>query len=123
LVTPLRWLRDRLARAAGQVRAGVRAVVRSARSLLSRAAGRLGGQIRSRARLIRSLFRATIGADRGFAFWWLVVTAALALAVGLLVALLLTPVLGLLAALIVGIWMLLRGGRSAQARQTATAVS
>ena len=71
--------------------------------------------------MIKSLVLAKAGADRGFAFWWLVVTVALSLTVGLLVAVLLSPVIGLLAALLVGIWMLLRGGRSAQSRQTARA--
>jgi hypothetical protein len=71
--------------------------------------------------LVKALFRAAIGEDRGFAFWWLVVTAGLALAIGLLVAVLLSPVIGILAALIVGIWMLIRGGRSSESRQTAKA--
>jgi hypothetical protein len=114
---PLRWLRDGLSRAADRVRASARSV----RSLLSRAAGWLSDQVGSRARLIKTLFRAAIGEDRGFGFWWLVVTVAIALAIGLLVAVLLSPVIGLLAALIVGIWMLVRGGRSSESRQTAKA--
>lgn len=97
--TPLRWLRRTLSSAAGWVRA----------------------QIRSRARLIKSLAAATTGKDRGFGFWWLVVTAATALTVGLLVAVLLSPVIGILAALIVGIWMLARGRRSPQSRQAVSA--
>jgi uncharacterized membrane protein len=64
---------------------------------------------------------ATIGKDRGFAFWWLVVTAAIALAIGLLVAALVSPVIGILAALGVGIWMLIRRNRSSQSRKTAQA--
>jgi uncharacterized membrane protein len=71
--------------------------------------------------LVKALFRAVAGEDRGFGFWWLVVTAGLALAVGLLVAVLLSPVIGILAALIVGIWMLVRGGRSSESRQMAKA--
>ncbi len=55
---------------------------------------------------------ATIGKDRGFGFWWLVVTLGIAFAIGLLLVILLLPVIGLLSALIVGIWMLLRSGSS-----------
>jgi hypothetical protein len=91
------------------------------RSLLSRAVGWLRDKIRSPVRLIKSLFMATIGKDRRFGFWWLVVTAAIALTIGLLVAVLLSPVIGILAALIVGIWMLVRRNRSSQSRKTANA--
>ena len=55
---------------------------------------------------------ATVGRDRGFGFWWLVVTLALAAAIGLILAIVLSPVLGLVAALVVAIWMLVKGGRS-----------
>jgi hypothetical protein len=99
LFTPLRWLRGKLSSAVGWVRA----------------------QIRSPARLIKSLVTATIGKDRGFGFWWLVVTAAIALTVGLLMAVLLSPVIGILAALIVGIWMLVSRSRSPQSRKTVSA--
>lgn len=98
LFMPLRWLRRKLSSAVGWVRA----------------------QIRSPARLVKSVM-ATIGKDRGFGFWWLVVTAAIALTVGLLVAVLLSPVIGILAALIVGIWMLVRGRRSSQSREAVSA--
>ena len=47
---------------------------------------------------------------RGFGFWWLVVTVVLAAVVGLLVAALLTPVMGILACLAVAIWLLIRKG-------------
>jgi hypothetical protein len=96
LFMPLRWLRGKLSSAAGWVRA----------------------KISSPARLIKSLFMATIGKDRGFGFWWLVVTVAIALTIGLLVAVLVSPVIGILAALIVGIWMLVRRSRSSQSRKT-----
>ena len=99
LFMPLRWLRGKLSSAVGWVRA----------------------QIKSPARLIKSLFMATIGKDRGFGFWWLVVTVAIALTVGLLVAVLLSPVIGILAALIVGIWMLVRRSRSSQSRKAVSA--
>ena len=96
---PLRWLRGKLSGAVGWVRA----------------------QIKSAARLIKSLFVATIGKDRGFGFWWLVVTVAISLTIGLLVAVLLSPVIGILAALIVGIWMLVSRSRSPQSRKTVSA--
>lgn len=118
---PLRWLRAKLSKAIGRVRARARASARSMRSLLSRAVGWLRDKIRSPVRLIKSLFMATIGKDRRFGFWWLVVTAAIALTIGLLVAVLLSPVIGILAALIVGIWMLVRRNRSSQSRKTANA--
>jgi len=117
LLKPLRWLRAGFSRAVSRVRT----VARSIRSSLSRAVGWLTEEIKSQARLITTLFLAGSGEDRGFRFWWLVVTVAIALAIGLLVAALLSPVIGLLAVLIVGIWMLIRGGRSAESRQRAKA--
>ena len=48
----------------------------------------------------------------GFGFWWLVGTLAIALAVGLIVAALVTPVAGIVALLVVGIWALVRRARS-----------
>ena len=90
-------------------------------ALLPRAVGWLRGKLGSPVRLIKSVFMATIGKDRGFGFWWLVVTAALALAIGWLVAALLSPVIGILAALGVGIWMLIRRNRSSQSREAAQA--
>ena len=47
-----------------------------------------------------------------FGFWWFVATLALAVAIGLILAVVLSPVLGLLAAIGVGIWMLVRRSRS-----------
>ena len=117
----LRWLRGKLSSAVGWVRAQIRSSARLIRSLLSRAVGWARAQIRSPVRLIKSLFMATIGKDRGFGFWWLVVTVAIALTVGLLVAVLLSPAIGLLAALIVGIWMLVRRRRSPQSRKAFSA--
>jgi len=72
-------------------------------------------------RLVKSLVKAIIGEDRGFGFWWLVATAAIGLAIGLLVAALLSPVIGIVAALVVGIWMLARRSRSSRSGQAAQA--
>jgi hypothetical protein len=118
----LRWLRTKFSKAVGQVRARARDSARSViRFLVPRAVGWLRGKIKSPVRLVKSVFMATIGKDRGFGFWWLMVTAAIALTIGLLVAALLSPVIGILAALVVGIWMLVRRNRSSQSRKTARA--
>ena len=109
--------RIKLSKAAARVLGRAMDVLRSAISLLPRAVHWLGGQIRPPVRLIKSLFMATIAKDRGFGFWWLVAMAAIALAIGLLVTVLLSPVLGIIAALVVGIWMLARRSRSSQSRK------
>jgi hypothetical protein len=119
---PLRWLRTKLSRAVGQVRARVKDSAGSViRSLLPRAVGWVRRKTGSPVRLIKSVFMATIGKDRGFAFWWLVVTTAIAVTIGLLVAALLSPVIGILAALVVGIWMLIRRSRSSRSRRAGQA--
>jgi hypothetical protein len=51
-------------------------------------------------------------AERGFGFWWLVATIGVAVALGLVVALLLSPVAGLIALLVVAIWALVRRCRT-----------
>jgi hypothetical protein len=117
---PLRWLRGKLSSAVGWVRAQIDRGPERSRSFmplrwlrgkLSSAAGWVRAEI-------KSLVMATIGKDRGFGFWWLVVTVAIALTIGLLVAVLVSPVIGILAALIVGIWMLVRRSRSSQSNKT-----
>ncbi len=90
---PFRWIR----KAASQAAAPVVALTRPLRALA-----------KSPFRLAKTIFMATIGKDRGFGFWWLVATLALAVAIGLILAVVLSPVLGLLAAIIVGIWMLVK---------------
>jgi hypothetical protein len=108
-------------RAVRQVLSPRRGPLRSARSLLTRAIAWLRRRIGRPVRLAKSLFMATIGKDRGFGFWWLVMMAAIAFAIGLLVTILLSPVIGIIAALIVGIWMLVRRSRSSQSRKPALA--
>ena len=56
--------------------------------------------------------------DRGFGYWWLVVTLLLAGAVGLLVAVLLVPVTAIVACLAVAIWLLFRKGTGNSRRQS-----
>jgi hypothetical protein len=119
---PWRWLVTKLSQGLGQVRARAADPARSViRSVLARAVGWLRGKIRSPLHLIKSVFMATIGKDRGFTFWWLLLTAAISLIIGLLVAALVSPVIGILAALAVGIWMLIKRNRSSQSRQAAQA--
>jgi hypothetical protein len=77
--------------------------------------------INSPVRLAKTIFMATIGRDRGFGFWWLVATIAMALVIGLLLAVLLSPVIGILAAIGVGIWMLVRRSRSSDSDEDASA--
>ena len=87
LNAPLRWLRQMFARGSRWLRRRLRFAPSS----------------------IRDAFRGwTHG--RGFGFWWLVVTLLLAGVVGLLVAALLTPVMGILACLAVAVWFLIRKG-------------
>lgn len=124
----VRWLAAKLSKVVGRVRARVTAWTRSVRALPSRAVHWVRAGVGSPGRLAKHLFRfakslfmATIGKDRGFGFWWLAVTVAIALAVGLLVAALLSPVIGIIAALVVGIWMLIRRSRSSQSPKTAEA--
>jgi len=128
----LSWLGAKVSKAVGRVRAMATAATRSVRSLVSRAVDSVRAEVsspvrvaRSAFRLAKSVFMAAIGKDRGFGFgfgfWWLVVMAAIALAIGLLVAVLLSPVIGILAALAVGIWMLIRRNRSSHSRNTAMA--
>jgi membrane protein implicated in regulation of membrane protease activity len=57
--------------------------------------------------------------ERGFGFWWLVATLGIAVALGMVVALLLTPIAGLIALLVVAIWALVRRRQHRTARATA----
>jgi Flp pilus assembly protein TadB len=64
--------------------------------------------------------------ERGFGFWWLVATLGVAVAIGMVVALLLTPVAGLIALLIVAIWALVsrhRHKRDQRAREQSAPAS
>lgn len=63
-------------------------------------------------RWLAELFISGMKGDRGFGFWWVVVTLGVALAVGALVALLILPVAALIALIAVGIWMLVRRART-----------
>jgi hypothetical protein len=49
--------------------------------------------------------------QRGFLFWWLVITLVLALAIGLLLSIALAPITGIVALVGVGVWTLIEQGR------------
>jgi hypothetical protein len=49
--------------------------------------------------------------QRGFLFWWLVVTLIVTLVIALLISIVLAPVTGLVALGAVGVWMLIRNDR------------
>jgi cobalamin synthase len=87
LLAPLRWLGRRLS------------------GLMRSVARHLPAPLRWLARLLAP------GKKRGFGFWWLLATLAVAVALGLVVALLLSPVAGLIALLVVAIWALVRRRR------------
>jgi hypothetical protein len=107
LLASLRWLRRKLSRLARWVAQRLRAPLRPvARLLMLRwVAKHVPAPLRWLGRLLAP------GNERGFGFWWLVATLAVALALGMVVALLLTPVAGLIALLIVAIWALVRRRR------------
>jgi hypothetical protein len=106
LLAPLRWLGRKLSGlvrwAARRLRAPLRPIARLL--TLRWVAELLPAPLRWLGRLIA-------GRERGFGFWWLVVTLGVAVALGLVVALLLTPVAGLIALLLVAIWALVRRRR------------
>jgi Flp pilus assembly protein TadB len=96
LLAPLRWLGRRLS------------------SLVRSVARHLPAPLRWLARLLAP------GKKRGFGFWWLLATLAVAVALGLVVALLLSPVAGLIALLVVAIWALVRRRRKRDDRDGRT---
>lgn len=89
------------------------------RERLAAGARWLGERAAALLRKLRSPFAALLGAvagDRkqGFRARWLMVTLVVALALGLVLAALLSPVVGLLAFIGVGIWALVRRTRGRQ---------
>lgn len=50
--------------------------------------------------------------ERGFGYWWLVATLAIAGAIGIVVALLVLPVAALIALIVVAVWALVRRSRA-----------
>jgi apolipoprotein N-acyltransferase len=91
LLAPLRWLNRKLS------------------GLVRRVARHVPAPVRWLGRLFAP------GRERGFGFWWLVATLGVAVALGMVVALLLTPAAGLIALLVVAIWALVRRRRHKRA--------
>ncbi len=56
--------------------------------------------------------------QRGFLFWWLVVTLVATLAIALLLSIVLAPVTAIVALVGVGVWMLTRERRQPVAQRT-----
>lgn len=117
LLAPLGWLGRKLSGLVRWVAKALRAPLRRpiARLLVLRSvARRLMTPLRWLGRLLAP------GRERGFGFWWLLATVALALALGMVVALLLSPVAGLIAVLVVAIWALVRRRRKRHDRESRT---
>jgi hypothetical protein len=97
LLVPLRWLGHKLSGLVRSVARRLWAPLRPARHLVTP---------------LRWLGRLLVpGRERGFGFWWLVATLAIAVVLGMVVAVLLSPVAGLIALLVVAIWALVRWRR------------
>lgn len=104
LLAPLRWLGRKLWGLVRWVAEPLRAPLRPVARLLM-----LGPVVRRLATPLKWLGRLLVPErERGFGFWWLVATIAIAVALGLVVAVLLSPVAGLIALLVVAIWALVR---------------
>jgi hypothetical protein len=117
LLAPLRWLARKLS---GLVRWVVKRLgppLRPiARLLMLRwVAEQLPAPLRWLGRLIAP------GGEHGFGYWWLMATLAVAVALGLVVALLLAPVAGLIGLLVVAIWLLVRRRRRKRDDRTSPA--
>ncbi|MCW3065361.1 MAG: hypothetical protein JWN32_2533 [Solirubrobacterales bacterium] len=107
LLAPLRWLGRKLSGlvrwVAKRLRAPLRPIVRWL--MLRWVAKHLPAPLR----WVGDLFAPD--RERGFGFWWLVATLGVAVALGMVVALLLTPVAGLIALVVVAICALVRRRR------------
>jgi hypothetical protein len=117
LLAPLRWLGRKLSGLARWVVKRLGSPLRPiARLLMLRwVAEHLPAPLRWLARLVAP------DREHGFGFWWLVATLGVAIALGILVALLLTPVAGLIALLVVAIWLLVRRRRRKRDDRTSPA--
>ena len=107
LWAPVRWLSRKLSGLARWAAARLRAPLRPVARVLALhwATTHAPAPMRWVARLFLP------GRERGFGFWWLIGTLAVAAVLGVTVALLLTPLAGLIALLVVAIWSLARWRR------------
>jgi hypothetical protein len=107
LLAPLRWLGRKLSGLVRWVAKRLSAPLRPiARLLMLRW---MAQHLPAPLRWLGGLFAP--GRERGFGFWWLVATLAVAVAIGMVVAVLVAPVAGLIALLVVAIWALVRRRR------------
>lgn len=104
-----RWLRMSLRRLQRKLKRAL-ATPQARRILTTLLARRLPGPLRV---LVEGLGDPD---QRGFLFWWLVVTLIVTLAIALLLSIVLAPVTGIVALGGVGVWMLIRKGRQPAAR-------
>jgi len=112
LLAPLRWLGRKLS---GLLRWAAKRLAAPLRRLMPRWVPKhVPAPLRWLGRLLAP------GRERGFGFWWLVATLVIAVALGMVVALLLTPVAGLIALLVVAIWALVRRRRSKRERRSSS---
>lgn len=101
---PLRWLGRKLSGLVSWVAERLRAPLRQVAQLLI--VRWITEHVPAPLRWLGRLFAP--GREHGFGFWWLVATLGAAVALGLVVAFLLTPVAGLIALLVVAVWALVR---------------
>jgi hypothetical protein len=114
--SPLGWLARKLSGLLRWVAQQLRAPLRPISRLLV-----LPPVVRHLVTPLRWLGRLLVsGKKRGFGFWWLLATVAIAVALGLVVALLLSPVAGLIALLVVAIWAVVRRRRQRADRESRT---
>jgi hypothetical protein len=109
---PLRWLGRKLSGLVRWVAKRLRAPLRQVAQLLI--VRWIAKHAPAPLRWLAPLFAP--GREHGFGFWWLVATLGVAVALGLVVAFLLTPVAGLIALLVVAIWTLVRRRRRRRTR-------
>jgi hypothetical protein len=106
-LAPLRWLGRKLSGLVRWIAKRLRAQLRPiAQLLIQRWVAR---HLPPRLEWLGRLFAP--GRERGFGFWWLVATLGVAVVLGMVVALLLAPVAGLIGLLVVAIWALVRRRR------------
>lgn len=104
-----RWLRITLRRLQRKLKRAL-ATPQASRILTALLARRLPGPLRV---LVEGLGDPD---QRGFLFWWLVVTLIVTLAIALLLSIVLAPVTGIVALGGVAVWMLIRKGRQPAAQ-------
>ena len=109
LLTPLKWLGRKLLEVFDALVSDRAGGLRKLGALV--AAGMIAKRLPGPLRWLSGMLTSALKGERGFGYWWLVVTLGVALAVGALIAVLISPVAALIALLVVGIWMLVQRAR------------